>query len=93
MSEHFTKARQTEIENHGSAFTRIELPTDYTDGYRITVGWVEEDDCWYARLTGTTAEAGPLGHGNTKEEALLCLCCALASLSDCLDSLLKQVKG
>jgi len=85
MSEHFTASRVKETFcASGASGCSIEVATDYTDGYRITVGWVEEDQTWYARLTGTKAEDGPLGHGNTKEAALLDLCCALACLADTL---------
>lgn len=66
-----------------SGVTTCIMPTDYTDGYRVTVGWSADDDAWIARLSGSRA-GDQIGHGDTKEEALLSLAC---SLGCCIDAL------
>lgn len=57
---------------------------DYTDGYRVTVGWSEEDEAWIAELSGCQAEPNPIGDGQTQELALCALACSLACLADAL---------
>ena len=60
----------------------LEPGIDYLDGARVTVGWSESDGVWYARCFGAMSD--DLGHGDTREEALLCLITAMSALITCL---------
>ena len=62
----------------------VEFALDYTDGYRVTVGWSDEDDAWIARITGVST-GDVLAHGDTKEEALLALACSAAATIDAIN--------
>ena len=62
----------------------IEGPLDYSDFYRVTVGWSEEDDAWLARCSGVST-GDVIGDGQSREEALLCLACALAATVDAVN--------
>lgn len=71
-----TAHRVTSEPTEGATFAAVEMGIDYTDGWRVTVGWSESDQTWYARCRGE--DCNELGHGDTKQEALLCLICAMA---------------
>lgn len=60
-----------------------ESGVDYWDGYRVTVGWSEEDDAWIARISGTAA-GECIADGVSKETALLALACSIAASMDAL---------
>lgn len=75
----------------GSTTGSIEMGIDFVDrgpdgseGYRVTVGWSDDDDAWIARLHGLDVSTSATGHGDTKEEALCHLACSLALLADVL---------
>lgn len=62
-----------------------EFGIDYTDGYRVTVGWSEEDGAWIARVAGCAHDGACLADGPTKEAALLSLICSMATLVDAVE--------
>lgn len=65
--------------------TEVEMGASYTNGYKVEVGWSEQDQQWVAYCTGMKAFVGgevfALGH--SREGAVLELCCALAATVDC----------
>lgn len=79
----------------GVATSWIEMPIDYTDGYRVVVEWEDgEGACWQASLAGLNevnqgrmTQTCAMGFGATKEAALLDLCCALAATLDAFSTL------
>jgi hypothetical protein len=80
MADHrYTKGRTTKIAE-GAFF--IDPSLDYTDGYRVTVGWSDEDEAWIAQVSGCVGDTACLAHGPTKESALLNLACAMAATLD-----------
>lgn len=75
--------------------THITCPTNYVDGYRVTVGWSEADGSWVARCSGMKAfiPGEAIGVGDTKEESLLDLACHLAASADCLGQVIDKLEG
>lgn len=67
----------------------VEFGIDYSDGYRVTVGWSDEDDAWIARITGVST-GDVLAHGDTKEEALLALACSASATIDAVNPDFKE---
>jgi hypothetical protein len=62
----------------------VEQGLEYDDGYRVTVGWSDEDNAWIARCSGlSTGDA--LADGPTREAALLDLACSLAATVDAVN--------
>jgi|GEM_PF-5725824 len=76
------KGRTTEIAT-GTFYH--DPPIDYTDGYRVTVGWSEEDKAWLAQVEGCAHDSACLADGPTKEAALLNLACSMASTLDAVE--------
>lgn len=78
---------KTESRNHikiDNGVGYVEFGIDYADGYRVTVGWSDEDEAWIARITGVST-GDVLAHGYTKEEALLALACSAAATIDAIN--------
>lgn len=69
----------------GFALGSFEPPARHVDGHHtVTVRW--DGESWCACLTGLDLSrhsvTAPLGHGMTKEDALLDLACSLAALCE-----------
>lgn len=62
----------------------LEAPIDYTDGYRVTVGWSDEDEAWIAEVSGHSA-GHTLADGVSRESALCALACALSASMDAIN--------
>lgn len=61
-----------------------EVGINYEDGYRVTVGWSDEDDAWIARCSGVST-GDVIADGVSKEMALLDLAISLASTIDAIN--------
>jgi hypothetical protein len=63
---------------------------DHTDGYRVTVGWSEENGEWIARTSGMDAfiPGEVMGMGMSVTLALADMACALAATCDCLGQII-----
>lgn len=82
MGDSRTAGRTTEI---APGTISHEPGIDYTDGYRVTVGWSEEGQTWMAQVSGCAHENAALADGPTKDAALLSLACSLAALIDAVE--------
>jgi hypothetical protein len=61
-----------------------DIGLDYTDGFRVTVGWSDDDNAWIARISGVST-GDVIADGDTKEKALLALACSAAATIDALN--------
>lgn len=65
--------------------TMLEMGTIYRDGYVITVEWDEDENEWCAKISGLPDGIGAtFAYAPQKADAVLSLCCCLASVIDCL---------
>lgn len=102
MSDDRTKPRMTVTRGEpGSTTATYEAGIDFTDrgpdgseGYRVTVGWSDEDESWLAMLTPFRSEyTSAMGDGATREDALCHLACSLTALVDALTDELQESRA
>ncbi len=88
-----SKARvRTLTQEPGITVASIECPVAYEDGYRVSVGWSEEDDAWLARCEGMKT-GGVLADGPERETAALALCTSLAATADAIHEWAEEDKA
>lgn len=75
-------------------YSWVTCGAQHVDGYRITVGWSAEDDKWVARASGVRAHGGDtIGMGDSHEQALFDLACALCATVDLYGELLDKAEA
>ena len=89
-------AGRTRVVSEAPGALMLEVTTGiaYKDGYEIRAWWEDEPEgsphypgYWCAKLTGMKDGQDALGTGDSRDKAVLDLCCALACLADALQNI------